>query len=184
MTITTLFTLFPILAAILSGGHADAQTVALANRVIQLEAQVQAAPKITFSVPPNTSIWPNIVDVTNSAYLNAAGSYSRVGTDISLDEGSLSFGDLNSDGFDDAALLVERVAADGTPTFALAAMLNQGGVMFNIADIDLGKTVVVYSHHIVSGQIILDMQIDTQPRAVYTYQLLGNTLSLVSKVAA
>ncbi len=171
-----------MLASILAGSQANAQTVALASRVIQLEAQVQAAPEITFSIPQNTSIWPNIVDLTNAAYLNAEGGYSPMGSEISLNEATVSFGDLNGDGLDDAALIVNQTPGSGTSTYALAAMLNQGGVMFNVADAELGQNVTVYSHKIANGAIILDMQIDNQPRATYTYRLLGNTLILVSKV--
>ena len=153
------------------------QTVAITTQAIQIYAQAQAMPKINFPITKNDSIWPNIKDLYNTAYLDVNGNYVAQGAGVNIVSEDTSFGDINGDGFDDAAIIVQRTDGNGGATFALAAMLNQGGIMFNIADVTLGSSVQVFSHRVApGGDIVLDMQIGDQPRATYTYQLFGNAL--------
>ena len=149
---------------------------ATANRSVQVAAQAMAP--IGFTVPPNTGVWPNIVDLVQGAYLDARGAYVPQGPahGVTLDESTVSFGDLNADGFDDAAAVVTLTKADGTTEDALAFFLNQNGVMFNIADLPLGGAATVYSHEIMNGVLAMDMKIAGHARATTTYQLVGNRI--------
>jgi hypothetical protein len=148
------------------------QAVSVGSRVVQLSTQDLAS--ISFAVPQDNSAWPNIVDLQNAPYLNAEGQWVRLGQGVQLISSSTSFGDLNGDGLDDAAALVKRSLPDGSSDFALAAFLNQGGILFNIADAPLGNTVQIFNHSIQDGELIVDVQVDGQARAVRHYELLGN----------
>jgi hypothetical protein len=178
---TSLTTVFQLIALLLSAAHNNPQATpamlqeitAISNRAVQIDAQMKAAPKITFNVPKNSSVWPGSDDLYHSAYLDPQGNYTQLATGVALVGSDTSFGDLNGDGFDDAAAIVQRTDDAGTTTIALAAMLNQGGVMFNIADLTLGKNVQMFDHHVVDGVVVLDMQVDNQPRALVKYQLVG-----------
>jgi hypothetical protein len=130
-------------------------SVNLAENAIQIVAQ-ETAP-IDFTVPKDNSIWPNITDLVNAPYLDGNGNYVPLGSAVSLLEQDTSFGDINNDGIDDAAVIVNRpTPATGAPNYFLAVMLNQGGIMFNIADYPLGNTVNINSHHVTDGNIIID----------------------------
>ena len=153
-----------------------AQAVLVAEHAIQISTQAGAAPSIGFSVPKNTSIWPTIGDLAQTAYRATDGSWMRLGQNVQLVSPSVSFGDINSDGVDDAAVVVEQIAADGSARYALAAMLNQDDILFNIADMPLGASVEVYSHAIENNQIVVDMKVGDAARASYRYELLGNQL--------
>ncbi|HVO29058.1 MAG TPA: hypothetical protein VMT81_03695 [Candidatus Paceibacterota bacterium] len=142
--------------------------VAIGSRAVQLAAQAEAMPRISFAIPPNDSAAPNIKDLGHAAYLDAAGNYVPLGPTVALVQEDTSFGDLNGDGFDDAAAVVERADAGGGTDLALAAMLNQGGIMFDIADLPLVSGIQVVSHAIVpGGDIVLNSS---------TYYLLGDQL--------
>ena len=140
--------------------------VNVAENAVQLAAQTGAP--IGFEVPQNNGIWPNINDLTNAAYRSSAGNWVRLGPTVSLLEAYTSFGDLNHDGRDDAAVIVNKPGADGAPHYFLAAMLNQGGVMFDVAELPLGGAVSINAHHIVNGTIELDNK---------HYQLFGISLN-------
>lgn len=171
-------------SALLTGAQHDpsmsatttAQIVSLGSRTVQIATQ--AAAPISFVVPANNSIWPNLNDVLVAPYLDANGKYVRQGASAKLDQGSLSFGDLNDDGLDDAAAIVTRPAANGATESVLAMFLNQKSIMFNIADLSLGTSpVTLYSHHVVSnGLFEIDMQAAGGARATATYMLLGNQI--------
>lgn len=185
MATSTIAVLLQALVALLSGLQnnpqapqtAVAQGVAITGQAIQLAVQAQALPKINFAIPKNDSIWPNITDLYNAAYLDANGNYEPQGIGVGLVGEDTSFGDLNGDGYDDAAVIVKRTDDSGNTVSALAAMLNQGGIMFNIADVPLGNNIQLFSHHIVQGgTIVLDAQVDALPRATYAYRLAGEQL--------
>jgi hypothetical protein len=154
---------------------AQKQAVLVGGQVVQISTQALA--NINFPVPQDSSIWPNIADLQNAPYLNASGQWVQLGQGVKLVSSSTSFGDLNNDGFDDAAALVERSLPDGSSDFALAAFVYQGGILFNVADAPLGTSVQVYDHSIQNGQLVIDMQAGGQTRAVRHYTLLGNALS-------
>lgn len=175
-------------ASLLSGAHnnpavpaaTDVQLIALGSRTVQLAAQAVAP--INFAVPANNSTWPNVNDLLVAPYLAANGAYVQQGSSAKLDQGSISFGDLNNDGLDDAAAIVTRPAASGATENVLAMFINQNNIMFNIADLSLGTSpVTVYSHHVASGGLFtMDMQIAGGARATSTYQLLGNRILKVN----
>lgn len=71
----------------------------------------------------------------------------------------IAFGDLNSDGLPDAAVILKS-RAGGTGVFSdLAAVLNQNGKPLNIATVDLGDRVLINAAVIQAGEIVLDMMI-------------------------
>ena len=148
--------------------------VGVANRSVQLAAQ--AAAPIGFTVPHNTDIWPTIEDLMQAAYLSPGGAYIHEGPFATLVQSTVSFGDLNGDGLDDAAGIVDLSNAGSKPMPYLAMFLNQNGVMFNIADLPLGASTTVYSHSIMGGVLTMDMQIAGQPRSTSTYVLWGDRI--------
>jgi hypothetical protein len=184
MNITTIALLLQITSSLLSGAHNNAamsatttaQVVALGNRTVQIAAQAIAP--VNFAVPANNSIWPNVNDLLAAPYLDAHGNYVQEGSSAKLDQGSISFGDLNNDGLDDAAAIVTRPAPGDATESVLAMFINQNNIMFNIADLSLGTApVTIYSHHVVSGGLLtIDMQAAGGMRATTTYQLLGNQI--------
>ena len=154
---------------------AQQQAVSVGNQVVQMSTQALA--NISFPVPQNDNAAPNIKDLQNAPYLAASGKWVRLGQGVTLVSSSTSFGDLNGDGFDDAAVLVQRSLPDGSSDFALAALINQGGILFNIADAPLGTSVQIFSHTIQSGEFVVDMQVKGRTRSVRHYDLLGNVFS-------
>ncbi len=180
-------TLLQLAASLLTGVRNDThlspaaaqQTIAVASRAIQFSAQAEAMSKINFPTVQNNGIWPNIADLYNAPYLGANGKYVPLApaAGVSLIAEDTSFGDINGDGLDDAAAVVEMTDNNGSTTFALAAMLNQGGIMFNIADFPLGSAAQIYSHHIApGGDIILNGQFGTASAQTSTYELFGDQL--------
>ena len=133
-------------------------------------------PRIGFSIPADTSIWPTIGDLYQTAYRAADGSWVPLGDGVQFAEAAISFGDINNDGMDDAAAVIVQTASDGSTRYALAAMLNQNNILFNIADLPLGNAVEVSSHGIGSNQITLGMKIGNGAEQTHRYELLGNQL--------
>lgn len=170
---------------------------AITKQAVQISNQVQAmgtgtavmapgvtptttstASLVTTASAPTGTIWTSITQLRNASYLDANGKLTPLGTGVALVESDTSFGDLNNDGYDDAAVIVQSTDSQGNTTFELAAMINQkNGTVANVADISLGKNVQVFSHHVESaGVIVLNAQIGNQPAATTTYQLVGNQL--------
>jgi hypothetical protein len=184
MNTSTIALLLQTVVALLTAAHnnpalastAQQQLVTLGSRTVQIATQALAP--IPFVVTPNTDTFPTIGDLMNAPALTATGSYVPLapGLPVKLDQSSVSFGDLNADGMDDAAGIVTQTATGGATSSALAVFLNQGGVMFNIADEPLGSAVTVYSHHVVNGALVLDMQVAGESRGTFTYSLLGNQI--------
>lgn len=188
MDTSTISLLLQTVAALLTAAHNNPaiapattkQLITLGSQTVQIATQVVAP--INFPVKKNTSAFPSGSEVLNAPALTAAGAYVPIamGTPVALVQPSLSFGDLNSDGVDDAAAIVIQTTGTGgniATSSALAIFLNQGGIMFNIADQPLGAAVTVYSHHIISGGLlVMDMQVAGGVRATSTYALLGNQI--------
>lgn len=182
MSTTTIALLLQMAASLLAGAKNNpsltpsttAQVAAIGERTIQLAAQAEA--NIGFAVPQNTGIWPTIGDLMYAAYLNPEGVYVPEGPSAMLEQSTVSFGDLNGDGLDDAAGVVDLGNADGQMKPYLAVFLNQGGVMFNIADLPLGASTTVYSHNIMNGVLTIDMQSAGAPRTTSTYELVGDRI--------
>jgi hypothetical protein len=153
------------------------QAISLSSQAIQQGVQLWVTPLINFPTPKNNGIWPNITDLYNAAYISPDGGYTPLGTGVALVGEDTSFGDINGDGLDDAAVIVQRTDRTGKTNFALAAMLNQNGDMFNIGDAQLGSNVQVFSHHVVQGgNIVLNMQAGNNAAQTSTYELLGDQL--------
>ncbi len=181
MNTSSIALLLQVAASLLSGVQHDpsiprsaaVQAVAIAGRAVQVAAQAEA--NIGFNVPPNTGIWPTVGDLMQSAYRTGNGTYVPQGQGVVLDQSTISFGDLNGDGFDDAAALVDVGKGKAART-ELAVFLNQDNVMFNIADLPLGVSTTVYSHEIMGGVLEMDMRTDGGPRATSTYELVGERI--------
>jgi hypothetical protein len=171
---TTLLNTLSAFLLVLQGSHASpaAQQTAIniAENGVQLAAQAVAMPHIPFAIAPNDSVPPNIADLGNAAYRDGDGNWVRLGNGVNLIEGDTSFGDLNHDGVDDAAVIVEKPSSGGGVNYFLDAMLNQGGIMFDIAEVPLGAALTVTSHEIVPGTIFINDQ---------QYQLFGTQLSAI-----
>lgn len=184
MNLVAVGTLLQLVASLLTGaGHGQmseavkTQIIAVASNAIQLSDQAMAHINAPIQKIPGT--WITAGDLYGAPYLDLSGNYVELGSSVKFIEEDTSFGDMNNDNdtFDDAAVVVERRDVDGNATFALAAMLNQGGMLFNVADISLGKDVQVYSHRIMEGgNVVINMQTANGPRTTSTYKLLGNQL--------
>jgi hypothetical protein len=172
MNITSLVSLLQAAASLLVLAQGPTATTAFMQQAVSfgshaVQIVTQAEAPIGFSVPQNDSVWPNAKDLMNAPYIDAAGHWSQLGKTVQLIPGDTSFGDLNHDGLDDAAVIVNRPSSDGTPNYFLAAMLNQNNIMFNIADFPLGTDINIASHSISGGMILLSNT---------SYELLGNTI--------
>jgi hypothetical protein len=184
----TAATLLQVALAILTSAQHNTQaSLAAREQLVIAAAQseqlaVQAMAPLDFPITPNDSKWPTTTDVYNAPYRDQNGNYGHMGQVGTLVAEDTSFGDLNGDGLDDAAVVIQSVSSDGSAHFELAALLNQGGILFNIANLQLGNNTVVYSHQIADGgEIVLDMQSASQPRATYHYELLGDAIVPVSQ---
>jgi hypothetical protein len=180
---TAIATLLQLTASLLMGVQHDPRISAAASQqAIQTGSQVvqladQALANIPFPVPQNDSIWPNVKDLQNAPYLDASGHWVPFGQGVQPISSSISFGDMNGDGTDDAALVVQQTASSGVSGYVLAVMLNQGGILFNIADAPLGSVApTIYSHAISNGTLVMDMEANGAPRSVVHYVLLGNQI--------
>ena len=132
-----------------------------------VQTVVQETADIPFAITPNDSAAPTAKEVVNAPYRDAFGKWTKLGSSVKLMEQYLSFGDLNYDGSDDAAVVVNKPDAKGGAHYFLAAMLNQGGIMFDIAEAPLGSTINITNHRVASGEIVLDGA---------HYELLGEEL--------
>jgi hypothetical protein len=178
---STIAILLQLAATLLTGAQnnpqvslaAKQQVVAVAGQTIQLSTQAiaEVQGQINFPVPQNSGIWPNIRELMAAPYIDARGGYTQLGVAVHLDSATISFGDLNGDGYDDAMVIIKRLKADGSTESDLAAMLNQGGIMFNIADTPLGNNIqlsTIASHQIQNGEFVMNENV--------RYSLLGNQL--------
>jgi hypothetical protein len=135
------------------------------DQAVQLALQV--ANPIPFAVTPNTDIWPTIGDVTNSAYRDSSGKWVRLSSNVALIPGDTSFGDLNGDGYDDAAVIINKPTNDGSAHYYLDALINQNNILFDAAEYPLGSNIIINSHQIENNKIVING---------VTYELVGNAL--------
>lgn len=177
MNTSALLALLQAAAAVLAFAQSHAATASptLTQSAINfgsntVQIVTQAAAPIDFQVPPNDSVWPNIKDLSNAPYIDGPGQWTHLGATVQLLPEYTSFGDLNNDGMDDAAAIVDRPTASGAQNYFLAAMLNQGGIMFNIADFPLGSNLDIASHTISNDVAWLNSD---------RYELLGNTITQI-----
>ena len=172
MNITSLLALLSAAASMLTLAQGHSATTAFMQEAINfgsntVQVVTQASAPIGFSVPKDSSIWPTAVDLANAPYIDTPGHWAPLGQTVTFLSDDISFGDLNNDKLDDAAVIVNRPSAGGVQNYFLAAMLNSGGIMFNIADFPLGTSIAVASHSISGENILLNGQ---------SYKLLGNTI--------
>lgn len=152
--------LLSVLFAMLTAFHSSQASPAVLKNVVTIGEQgiqlaAQAGQVVPFDVPKNNSIYPNIKDLAQAAYRDANGHWVPVGSSVMLLGEYTSFGDLNKDGIDDAVVVIKKTSPLGQSYF-LAAMLNQGGVMFDVAERPLGSTIAITTHKISAGEIDID----------------------------
>jgi hypothetical protein len=175
MNIATMLALLQTAASLLASAQNPQATPASMQKAVNLagnaiQAVVQAKAPINFSVKENDGIWPNIDGLLNAPYLDSKNDLVRLGKTVLLVTEYTSFGDINNDGLDDAAVVVNKPDTDGTAHYFLAAMLNHGNILFNIADLSLGNSVNIDSHRVIDGKIVIDGR---------KYELLGKELRSV-----
>ncbi len=175
MNIAAMLVMLQSAVSLLSFAQGSQTTPAMAQKAVDLaenaiQAVVQAKAPVNFAVKENDGIWPNVDDLLNAPYLDSNNSWVPLGRTVSLVTESISFGDINNDGLDDAAVVVNRPGTGGSANYFLAAMLNHGKILFNIADVPLGKSVNVDSHRIVDGKILIGGK---------KYELFGKELKRV-----
>jgi len=127
---------------------------------------------------PLKSYWPNYERLTQSYYTDLNQNQVLPGNIVQPRYEHLSFGDLNNDGRDDAMVIVERIADNGTIIQSLAPMINSGNSLVNIDNLTLGYNVAVYSHRITNGRYKLEASVDGTTFTRY-YQLFGDELRQV-----
>jgi hypothetical protein len=181
MNSSTLLALLQLVTSVLVGAQHNAnlspvatrQVIAVSSQSIQLVAQVERMQGLRYAIPQEDGIYPNVKDLYNTVYLDRSGAYVPLGGTVNLVSQDTSFGDLSGDGVDDAAVVVSRKDPSGVAQFDLAAMINQGGMLFNIADISLGSIDPVVTHTInEQGEVV----IKTSTGLVSKYYLLGDEL--------
>lgn len=166
-----------LLAGLQSGPALPAKTqqqvINSAAQVVQLAVQSYVVTP-DFQQAKNSDIWANYKDLLNSKYLNYAGNRVALGQGVELEDGSISFGDINGDNRDDAAVIAKQNMPDGSERSVLAAMINQGDIMFNVADEPLGTNVQIFDHRVLDqGKFKLELQMDNGPRETRYYKLTG-----------
>ncbi len=175
--------LLQITAAFLMGvQHSPTLTPALtasiissASRVIQVSTQA-LAPQPAIPETPSTNIWPDITRLRSSLYLNSNEKRVVLGNGVSLLDEYTSFGDLNGDGLDEAVAVVIRTSPSGASSYALAAFVNQNGILFNIADVPFENNALISSHRIDSGIFEIKFKNKGGEEKTLRYKLLGNEL--------
>ncbi len=166
------------LLAVLQGNSAlpaktQQQFINSAAQAVQLAVQTSVDTP-DFQQTKNSDIWANYKDLLNSKYLNYDGERVVLGRGVELESGNMSFGDVNGDNRDDATVIVKQDAPNGGQRYALAAMINQGGIMFNIADEPLGPNVQIFDHRVLDqGKFKLEIQTASGPKEIRYYKLVG-----------
>ena len=131
------------------------QAINIAEHSIQISTQAEAMPNIKFQIPKNNGIWPNALDLEQTAYRNTDGNWAPLSNNLSIVDNSISFGDINNDGLDDAAVIIKQTNSDGSLNYSLALMLNQNNILFNIADFPLGSSIEIFNHKIANNEVFV-----------------------------
>jgi len=103
----------------------------------------------------NSSLWGTFA-LTNGIYYrtpNEPNASPDVYSTKLLDP--VAYGDLNADGVEDAAVILQTHNGGNGDMKELAALLNQNGQPYNISTVDIGSPVAVEDLQIQSGEIIV-----------------------------
>lgn len=73
--------------------------------------------------------------------------------------GSVAYGDLDADGTEDAAVVLQTHNGGNGNTKELAALLNQNGQPYNVSTVDIGSMVALESLQVQAGEIIVTERI-------------------------
>ena len=125
--------------------------------------------------------------LTDGTYFEPYEPGSASGVHLTLMSEHLALGDLNSDGVDDAVVILEA-SGGGSGTFRyLTAVLNEGGQPRHVASALLGDRVHIESLAIQAGRIVVQMiahgpgdgQCCPTQKQTHTFRLAGDTLEPV-----
>jgi hypothetical protein len=131
--------------------------------------------------------FPYEFTLTDGIYLVPDGPYANE-AHMQLME-PVAYGDLNQDGADDAAVILEGWFGGTGQFIFLAAVIDQDGGPVNAATVLLGDRIVVNASSIQDGNIVLDMITHTPGKdpaccptlqTTVTYQVAENDLVEVS----
>jgi hypothetical protein len=110
--------------------------------------------------------------------------YWYVGIWQPLEEKGVVFGDLNNDGKEDAALILDAYGGGSGHFYELAIVINHNGIPCYLTSEDLGDRVIINSITLASGVITLDMIVHgpedalccPSAKKIFKYKLSDNQL--------
>lgn len=94
------------------------------------------------------------IKLTNGIYEH--GTIAK-GDLLLLEIGEVTFGELNSDGKEDAAVILKSSGGGSGVFTELAAVINKNGIPYHVASVEIGDRVKIQSISIKSEQIIVNM---------------------------
>jgi hypothetical protein len=102
----------------------------------------------------------------------------------------IAFGDLNDDGKEDAAVILDSHGGGSGHFYELAVVINQDGNPYNITTKGLGDRVKIHSMEIKKGEVVVDMTVHGPGdplccptlRKIFRYRLSGNKLLEVTEL--
>ena len=133
-------------------------------------------------------IYQEAVQLSDGTYIGPASDAGTASKPTINFIGPYAFGDLNSDGVEDAAVILAESSGGSGSFVYLAVVLNQQGKPSNVATLLLGDRVQIQSLKVAEGQIILMLiqQGPNDPMCCPTqavenvYTLEGNKLILTA----
>jgi len=201
MTATIVALLQLALAVLTSVRGVSALPAETRNQALQAVSQAVAvatvamstSPRLIVEVLPTSNDWPTVEKLRAASYRTSdgntvrlvdgiysyptSGSASDPGHFVRLMDSYTSFGDLNHDNFDDAVAILKTHTPDGAETYTLAAMVNRGGgVLSNVATVELGALANVTYHRVERAQYVIDLETAAGTRKTLKYHLAGNRL--------
>ena len=99
-------------------------------------------------------------------------------------QGPIFYGDINTDGLEDALVILSTQNGGSGHFIELAAVLNQNGTAYNVSTIYLGDRVIVESGKVENGTIVLNMRVQgpndglccPSQSVIWSFALNGNQL--------
>ena len=177
-----------ILSVIVGGGilwWINAKKASVGNflNIKKSGERVEEATKLTIEDLKNTEYYiiswlHKRVKLTNGKYYQLTDN-PQLKEQVEIVENKIFFGDLNGDGKEDAAVILEVRVGDLGPEYELAIVVNQSGSPYHIVSKPVG---MVNSLAIHSEEIILDETIlkeGSSLRKISKYRLVRNQLAKV-----
>jgi hypothetical protein len=128
------------------------------------------------------------IRLTDGGYRRAYAGESGASTSVTLYD-TIAFGDLNADGTEDAAVILQVDAGPDESFFYLAAVINQKGIPYRFSSEPLGQDLTIHALSIEASGVVLELSsrdpdgsAAVAPRRVrLTYQLVGSRLKQISE---